>query len=93
MSSPHIVDTNCFLFLILCNIIRYDYLTNLHTYKNGGFRYYSFLLTVPAEFEPKLNGEAQDYRWVEINDLPAPLHYGFKELLPKLQNYLLKNSK
>jgi 8-oxo-dGTP pyrophosphatase MutT (NUDIX family) len=68
-------------------------LTHLHTYKNGDFRYYSFLLTVPAEFEPKLNGEAQDCRWTDIDDLPAPLHYGFTELLPKLQIYLLKNSK
>jgi 8-oxo-dGTP pyrophosphatase MutT (NUDIX family) len=60
----------------------------LHTYKDGSFRYYSFVLVVPIEFDPRPNREAQDCRWIELDNLPAPLHYGFVELLPSLERWL-----
>lgn len=65
----------------------------LHTYKDGNFRYYSFVLTVPAEFEPRANREAQDYRWITLDNLPSPLHYGFSEILPKLRRQLSQYAK
>ena len=61
----------------------------LHIYKRDKFKYYSFLLPVPIEFDPVPNREAQDYRWVTLDELPSPLHYGFSEILPKLRKYLL----
>ena len=67
-------------------------LYHLHTYKQDAFRYYSFVLPVPTEFAPIPNREAQDYRWVTIDDLPSPLHYGFLQLIPELREYLLTST-
>ena len=62
----------------------------LHTYKDRNFRYYSFILRVPDELEPKPNREAQAYAWVTADTLPAPLHYGLSAILPKLRKILSK---
>lgn len=45
------------------------------------FTYYNYLVLVPDQFNPKLNWEHTDYRWVEYGDWPTPLHPGFKELI------------
>lgn len=46
------------------------------TADNEKFVYYTFLVTVDAEFIPKLNDEHRGYCWVELNDHPKPLHPG-----------------
>ena len=59
-----------------------DYSTNkfipLETFTadDDKFVYYTFLVTVDAEFIPKLNAEHRGYCWVELNDYPRPLHPG-----------------
>ena len=62
----------------------------LHIYKHRNFRYYSFILRIPDELEPKPNSEAQGYAWVTPDALPAPLHYGLSAILPKLRKILSK---
>lgn len=44
------------------------------------FRYHNFLAIVDSEFEPKLNWEAAEFRWVEPAKLPRPLHPGLQAL-------------
>lgn len=44
------------------------------------FQYHNFLAIVDKEFEPQLNWEAQDSRWVEPTKIPKPLHPGLKAL-------------
>jgi mutator protein MutT len=46
------------------------------TADNQKFVYYTFLVTVDAEFVPTLNNEHRGYCWVELNDHPKPLHPG-----------------
>lgn len=45
------------------------------------FQYHNFLAVVPAEFEPRLDWETQDYRWVKWGEWPEPLHPGMRALL------------
>lgn len=47
----------------------------------GTFQYHNFLAVVPAEFDPRLDWETQDYRWVEWGEWPEPLHPGMRALL------------
>lgn len=47
----------------------------------GTFQYHNFLAVVPAEFEPRLDWETQDYRWVKWGEWPEPLHPGMRALL------------
>ena len=44
-------------------------------------RYVLFMGEVSQEFQPKLNEEHLDYRWVPTTRLPQPLHYGLQGLL------------
>lgn len=46
------------------------------TADNRKFAYYTFLVTVDAEFVPVLNDEHRGYCWVELQDHPKPLHPG-----------------
>jgi 8-oxo-dGTP diphosphatase len=54
----------------------------LHTYEKKDFKYHSYLLRIPEEFEPVGNQESAEHRWVDIDDLPEPLHPGMKPLIP-----------
>jgi hypothetical protein len=37
-------------------------------------------------FEPKLNWEHSAYKWItSFKDIPAPIHFGTKRILKKLQ--------
>lgn len=63
---------------------------SLYTFKSGKFRYHNFLVTVPHEFEPKHGWESQGHVWTTLDDLPEPLHFGFKEALPSLRHKLGK---
>ena len=47
------------------------------------FKYHNFLAIIDEEFEPKLNWETQDYKWVDFGDWPQPLHFGLQSLLTK----------
>lgn len=47
----------------------------------SGFRYHNFLMIVPEEFEPVLNWESQDHRWVDLHEMPEPQHPGLSYLL------------
>lgn len=60
----------------------------LWTYKDGSFRYYNFLCSVPGEFEPWLSDETSEADWFDLDDLPSPLHFGFEALLPHLRSVL-----
>jgi 8-oxo-dGTP diphosphatase len=55
----------------------------LYTFKDGEFRYFNFLIVVPAEFSPQLNWEHDSSQWIEFGDWPHPIHFGFEELLYK----------
>lgn len=43
--------------------------------------YHNFLGIVPEEFEPKMNWENSEYKWVRYGHWPKPLHPGVRELL------------
>jgi len=58
--------------------------TKLSVFKKGTFTFTNFLAKVPQEFEPRHSWESQGHRWVTLDDLPSPLHFGFKSLLPAL---------
>ena len=57
----------------------------LHVYRKDDFKYTTALGYVPTEFIPRLDWETEDYRWCTPGDWPSPLHFGVKELLPKLE--------
>lgn len=44
--------------------------------KNKEFAYYTFLVKVEEEFIPVLNQEHKGYCWVNLQDLPQPIHPG-----------------
>jgi 8-oxo-dGTP pyrophosphatase MutT (NUDIX family)/GH24 family phage-related lysozyme (muramidase) len=56
-------------------------ISHIHTYKDGEFQYFNFLVLVPFEFTPKLNWEHSRSEWVEFGDWNTPMHYGLEELL------------
>lgn len=49
------------------------------------FAYENFLAVVPEEFEPTLNWESQNWRWVQWGQWPEPLHPGMQALLQQPQ--------
>lgn len=53
----------------------------LYLYEDEGFKYFNYIAVVPDEFEPRLNWENDDYKWVEFGDWPQPLHFGTEEML------------
>lgn len=63
-------------------------------FQKNSFKYHNFLAIVDDEFEPHLNWETQDYKWVTLDDLPKPLHFGLKYFLSqdheKIQNIIEK---
>ena len=61
-------------------------------YKEGTFKYHNYLATVPAEFTPRLNWETDDFKWVKLNEFPAPLHFGLVFLLKHSHDILSKIS-
>lgn len=53
----------------------------LYVFTNGSFRYTTFLAVVPNEFKPRLDWETERAEWVELTNLPKPLHFGLKAVL------------
>lgn len=45
------------------------------------FRFYTFAVMVPREFEPILNWESLEYKWCSRDELPEPLHWGVRQTL------------
>jgi 8-oxo-dGTP pyrophosphatase MutT (NUDIX family) len=45
------------------------------------FFYETYLLIIPDEFEPVRTNESAGYKWVPLDDLPSPLHWGVTDLL------------
>lgn len=48
---------------------------------SDSFQYYNFLAVVDNEFNPIMNWENQDFKWVEWGKWPSPLHPGLLTLL------------
>ena len=62
-------------------------------FEKENFKFYNFVSIIDEEFEPNLNWENSDYKWVELNDMPENLHFGLKLLLEKenIENLIEKN--
>ena len=50
---------------------------------NGGYR--THICSSPAEFEPVLNREHDDWSWSTLDNPPEPLHPGVRAILPQLE--------
>lgn len=62
--------------------VRVKSLIPVFTFKHpSGFQYHDFLAIVPDEFEPKLDHETEDAKWVQPPDWPSPLHPGVRAML------------
>lgn len=59
--------------------------TDKTVYQDGNFTYTTFIVEVPTEIKPAMNGEHTDYVWAEPDALPKPLHFGVE--------YVLKNKR
>ena len=55
----------------------------LSVYQSSNFNYHNFLLIVEDEFEPKTDWESANHGWYHFEDLPKPLHFGFKWMIAK----------
>lgn len=54
----------------------------LSEYKHSsGFRFFSYLLTIPTEFKPRLDWETAGFVWVSYGEWPRPLHPKVKPML------------
>jgi len=53
----------------------------IYTYDSGDFKYHTFAVVVPKEFEPELNWETEEAKWVDFGKWPTPLHFGLEEVL------------
>jgi hypothetical protein len=53
----------------------------LSVFSKNSFRYYNFLAIIDEEFEPQLNWETQGYKWISLDNLPSPLHFGLQWLI------------
>ena len=52
--------------------------------KSGNFTYYNFIGLLDEEFEPRLDWETQNYRWMTFDEMTAlggKLHFGLAELI------------
>jgi len=56
-------------------------LTAGYVFRKGSFQYHNFFGTIPREFKARLNWESDDYDWADLNDLPTPLHPGFRSFI------------
>ncbi len=56
-------------------------LAYVHDSKDEDFGFYNFIGAVEKEFQPTLNYEHSEYKWVPYDDIPTPLHFGVAEFL------------
>jgi 8-oxo-dGTP pyrophosphatase MutT (NUDIX family) len=66
-------------------------LTKIFVFRSGDFRYHTYLIEVPEEFEPRLDWENEKFGWFKIDEFPTPMHYGLKALLPTLRQKFRTN--
>ena len=68
-------------------------LINAYVFKNpnGFFKYYNFIGLIDNEFEPILDWESEDYKWLTIDKLynQENLHFGLKKLLKKSKKLIM----
>jgi 8-oxo-dGTP pyrophosphatase MutT (NUDIX family) len=48
------------------------------------FVFYNFVGVVDDEFEPELNWENSDHKWIGLHEIPEPVHFGLQELLAQV---------
>lgn len=60
----------------------------LCVFSKGNFKYHNFLVLVDDEFTPRLDGETDDFKWVNLNQLPTPLHFGLQYVIDHSKNIL-----
>jgi len=53
--------------------------------QGNDFIYYTYTAIV-YDFEPVLDWESEEAGWFDLDNLPSPLHFGFKAILPKIKN-------
>lgn len=56
-------------------------LQHLRRKEMSRFFYDTYLLIVPDEFEPVKTNESAGYKWVPLDELPEPMHWGVLDLL------------
>ena len=68
-------------------------LIDAFVFKNpdGDFKYYNFIGLIENEFEPILDWESEDYKWVTIDELynQDNLHFGLENLLKESKNIII----
>lgn len=52
----------------------------LYEFRDGDFRYTTFLAIVDSEFTPRLDAETESAKWFELDALPARLHFGLRAI-------------
>ncbi len=62
----------------------------LTTFIDKSFRYDTFLIVVPHEFEPTLNWETERAEWFDTNDPPSPLHFGLQYVFDHVDPSMLE---
>ena len=56
-------------------------------FKDDNFIFTTFIITVDEIFDPKLNWEHSDYKWITtLKEIPKPIHFGTKRLLQKIKD-------
>ena len=61
-------------------------IVHTHTYKDGWFRYVTYVIAVTAEEKARwtplieLNEESEHAAWFRAGELPAPLHFGVEAM-------------
>lgn len=57
-------------------------LMDRYVYRDGSFKFTTYIALVDSEFVPKLNDESTGYVWWDPDKSPRlPLHFGVRELL------------
>jgi 8-oxo-dGTP pyrophosphatase MutT (NUDIX family) len=66
-----------------------------YIYEIPGFKYYNFIGIVKNEFNPILDWETEDYKWVTFDELNKirPKHFGLEALLKNSFEEIKKYSK
>jgi len=52
-----------------------------YIFERENFTFHNFIGVVDEEFVPELNEEHSRYKWANVDNLPTPLHFGFREFL------------
>lgn len=62
---------------------------------SGGFKYYNFIGIIEKEFEPILDWETDDWKWVNIQELQTirPKHFGLEALVKNSLDLIKKYAK